>query len=417
VGKRFLPAILILLLLLTVPAAAGDNWELEDGRWFTLYDDNHNVLLRTGIRIQVGDRFLDGDNRLYRVYKVDYRRLRAWAELIGTEEGLARTAAAGGLEGADARRIAIYHTHSGESYLPSDGVDSTSQRQGGIYKVGAQMAKRLENKDEVEVVHSQETFFPYSGSYRRSRVVAAELAQTDLDAIFDVHRDAAPWGEYFQEIEDMQLTQVMLVVGTQNPAYRVNEEFAWQLKAKADEMYPHLVKGVFFAQGDYNQDLHPRALLLEVGAHTNSRLHAETGARAFADVVYATLYGEPPASPDPGTEREIEENPQLQPTANPPAGRRGGVLKGILTLAGLLGTGGFFYLFISAGSWQGVKEKLVHFKENEFRDLTARIPWHKLKPSYLLSQFKAIKWGEGELEGLPLKVKEWWERLVRRNRV
>ena len=148
----------------------------------------------TGIRIQVGDRFLDGDNRLYRVYKVDYRRLRAWAELIGTEEGFARTAAAGGLEGADARRIAIYHTHSGESYLPSDGVDSTSQRQGGIYKVGAQMAKRLENKDEVEVVHSQETFFPYSGSYRRSRVVAAELAQTDLDAIFDVHRDAAPPG-------------------------------------------------------------------------------------------------------------------------------------------------------------------------------------------------------------------------------
>lgn len=413
---RYLLVILFLLLLIA-PAAANDNMELDQGRWFTLYDQDHNVLLRTGIRIHVGDQFLDSDNRLYRVYKVDNRRLRAWAELVPDQGSFTLPVQGQGLEGADAQRIAVYHTHSGESYLPSDGVESTDQRQGGIYKVGAQFAERLEAQDSLEVIHSQQTFFPYSGSYRRSRTTALDLIEEDLDAIFDVHRDAAPWGEYFQEVDDMQLTQILLVVGTQNPTYRVNEQFAWQLKATADEMYPDLVKGVFFARGDYNQDLHPRALLLEVGAHTNSRQHAEVGARAFADVVYATMYGPPSVTENSETDNEIEKNPQLQSTMDPPPGREGGVLKGFLTLVGLVGFGGAFYLFISVGSWSGVKEKLMAFKNNEFKDLVSKIPWEKMKPGYILSQFKAIKVQRGNLDGLPEKLRDWWDQIRGRNRV
>ncbi len=412
------PTILVtlLLVLMLAPAAADSDTELKGGRWFTLYDEQHNVLLRTGIRIHVGDQFLDSDNRMYRVYKVDSERLRAWAELMEDEGILALPVQGQGLEGADARRIAVYHTHSGESYQPSDGVDSTDQRQGGIYKVGAQFSQRLEKKDSTEVIHLQQTFFPYNGSYRRSRTAVLELIQQDLDAVFDVHRDAAPWGEYFQEVLDMQLTQLMLVVGTQNPSYRVNEEFAWRLKAVADDMYPDLVKGIFYARGDYNQDLHPRALLLEVGAHTNSRLHAETGARAFADVVHATLYGVQ-SQGNSETDTEIEENPQLQSTTNPPPGRKGGLLKGFLTLVGLLAVGGAFYLFISVGSWAGVRDKLVDFVNNEFRDVVAAIPWEKLRPGYILAQFKEIKLGKGDLHGLPSQLKEWWQRLRQRTKI
>jgi len=267
----------------------------------------------------------------------------------------------------------------------------------------------------LDVLHIQETFFPYSGSYQRSRPVAAEAVRGGADAIFDVHRDAAPWGEYFEEIEDMELTQVLLVVGTQNPTYRANEEFAWQLKEAADEMYPGLTKGVFYARGDYNQDLHPRALLLEMGAHTNSRLHAETGARAFADVVNATLYGKPAPGSDSETQREIEENPQLQSTVDPPRGSRGGVAKGLLTLFGLISLGGAFFLFISAGSWSAAREQLVRFVTVEFRDIVAGIPWEKLRPGSILAQFKEIRLGRGG-EELLAGIKEWWRSLWERGR-
>lgn len=413
---KFCCLLMLCLLLLPAPAVAAEH-ELEGGHWFTLYDRENNVLLRTGIRIHVGDQFLDSDNRMYRVYKVDNRRLRAWAELVEDQGSLSPASPAQGLEGADSRRIALYHTHSGESYQPSDGVDSTDQSQGGVYKVGAQFTQSLEGQDALEVVHCQQTFFPYQGSYRRSRTAVLDFIEEDFDAIFDLHRDAAPWEEYYREIGDRELTQVMLVVGTQNPNYRVNEEFAWQLKAAADAMYPELVKGIFYARGDYNQDLHPRALLMEVGAHTNSRLHAETGAGLFAEVVYATLYGSSQTRENSATDAEIEKNPRLQSTADPPAARQGGLLKGVLTLLGLLAVGGSFYLFISTGSWAGVKEKLVEFKDNEFRDVLARIPWEKLRPGYILAQFKEIKVGKGSLSGLPGQLREWWNRLRGRTRI
>lgn len=406
---------IIIFVMAPMLAGANDDLELEGGRWFTLYDEDENILLRTGIRIHVGDQFLDSDNRMYRVYKVDTQRLKAWARLVEDVDSFA-PAQAQGLEETDNRRLAVYHTHSGESYRPSDGVDSTDQVPGGIYKVGEHFSQRLEDNDSIEVIHSQQTFFPYSGSYRRSRIAALELVEGGLDAIFDVHRDAAPWGEYFQEIDDMRLTQILLVVGLQNPTYRANEEFAWQLKQVADGMYSDLVKGVFYAQGDYNQDLHPRALLLEIGAHTNSREHAETGARAFADVVYTLMYGNPDAHNSSETDEEIEENPQLQSTVDPPQGRQGGVLKGMLTLLGMLSLGGVFFLFISSGSWQGARDKAVQFATVEFRDLAAKIPWAKLHPRYVLAQFKALRVGRGGLGSLPDRIKQWWADISNRRR-
>ena len=414
---KYWACLLVLLFVFTTPVAAHDNYELEDGRWFTLYDGDHRVLLRTGIRIHVGDQFLDSDNRLYRVYKVDNQRYRAWAKFVEDMGSFAQPVQAEGLVDTDNPHIAVYHTHSGESYLPSDGVESTDQRQGGIYSVGREFSQRLE-EETVDVVHNQDTFFPYSGSYRRSRTAVLNMLEDGPDAVFDIHRDAAPWGEYFQEIDDMQLTQVLLVVGTQNPNFRVNEQYAWQLKGAADSIYPDLVKGLFYARGDYNQDLHPRALLLEIGAHTNSRLHAETGARAFADVVYTVMYGETEPTPgDNSTDDDIQQNPQLQSTVDPPQGRQGGLLRGVLTLLGLLGISGGFYLFISVGSWEGVKEKLVEFKNNEFQDVVGRIPWQKLRPQYIIAQFKAVKVGSGGLEGLTGKIGQWWQALGRRNRL
>ncbi|MGI6150324.1 MAG: stage II sporulation protein P, partial [Limnochordia bacterium] len=77
----------------------------------------------------------------------------------------------------------------------------------------------------------------------------------------------------------------------------VNREFAQSMKALADQIYPGLVKGIFYGRGNYNQDLSPLALLLEVGAHTNSREAAERGISLFADVVDQYFYGAAEASP------------------------------------------------------------------------------------------------------------------------
>lgn len=87
------------------------------------------------------------------------------------------------------------------------------------------------------------------------------------------------------------MTSVQFVVGRQNQNLGVNRKYAQSLKKLADEMYPGLVKGIFYGRGNYNQDLSPLSLLVEAGAHTNSRPSAERGISLFAEVVDHYFYG------------------------------------------------------------------------------------------------------------------------------
>ncbi|AZK59176.1 Stage II sporulation protein P [Candidatus Desulforudis audaxviator] len=77
------------------------------------------------------------------------------------------------------------------------------------------------------------------------------------DAVFDIHRDAAPWYAYAEKVDGEWLAQIMFVVGRQNPHFATNRGFAFDLKNYIDGVYPGLIRGVFIANGNYNQDLHP----------------------------------------------------------------------------------------------------------------------------------------------------------------
>ncbi len=370
--SKLLMLILVLLLVMSPYALAEE--ELEDGNFYTLYDEEDNVLLQTGIVINVGDKFIDHKNHHYIVYRVDEKNYKAWARKLGDDETSEPSFSEfAQLEGADERRIGLYYTHSGESYVPTEGYAQTDRRRGGIYKVGGVLAQEIE-KHDIEVINSQRTHFPYSGSYRRSRRTATELLSQDLDAIFDVHRDATPPQAYLETIDGERVTQILLVVGRQNPAHRVNEEFALQLKAVADEVTPDLVKGIFYGRGSYNQDLHPRALLLEIGAHTNRREDAERGAALFADIIAQTLYGDlevPDAIEDIENE-EIEDldkenlNAQIQSTVDSGGPGTGGLAKGFITVILLTVIGGGGYLLISVGDTREIEKKIRGFFTKEF---------------------------------------------------
>jgi stage II sporulation protein P len=56
-----------------------------------------------------------------------------------------------------------------------------------------------------------------------------------------------------------------------------------------DQKFPGLSDGIFIGKGSYNQDLSPRAMLIEVGAHTNDKDAAEKGVQAFAEILPTVL--------------------------------------------------------------------------------------------------------------------------------
>ncbi|MGE5582631.1 MAG: stage II sporulation protein P [Bacillota bacterium] len=292
--RRTLSIFILFLLAVRVPVAAES--ELA-GRYMTLRDNRGRVIARTSHRIMIGDEYLNSSNYLYKVVRL--QKNTAIVKLVKKEKLSASVFSwfqdvwkLDFLRGEVKQRgpIAIYHTHSDESYNVGDGTSSIKGN-GGIFQVGDALTSAFE-KNGVPVVHSKTPHDPHDAmAYDRSRRTAIQLLRNRPTTLLDVHRDAVPAYEYTKEIGKESVTKVQLVVGRQNPNFPANNDFARQIKATVDRKYPGLVKGIFYGQGKYNQDLGPRSILLEFGSNTNSKVAAERGAQVFAAAAKDVLYG------------------------------------------------------------------------------------------------------------------------------
>lgn len=332
----------------------------DDGGAYTLWDEDGNVLMRTARHVHTGDTWIGMDNQKWEVYEVDgddaYTRpvqatqdqsmlqrfqtfiQRPFVSTTPVQEG----------ESVE-RRIGVYNSHGAEAYVPDDGTDSKEDG-GGILNVADSLRQGLEEND-VDVVQSKETHVPHdAGAYKRSRNTVEEIMGEGVDAVIDVHRDAIAAEEYQDEAGQVQ---VQLVVGRQNQNQAANQQFAEELKAAADEQYPGLVKGIFSAQGNYNQDMSPRSMLIEVGTHETEKSGAQEAASKFGDVLATYLYGTAAAAEDPAATAQQE----------------GTAWTSIFWILAAVIVGAGVFLYISAGSWPEMKRKLKGFTRGEFGDI------------------------------------------------
>lgn len=281
-------ALLCLLVLFSLsPSALAE--ERRDGGYFTLRDDAGHVITMTARELDPGDRYIAADNRLFEVVQTEgdevLVRFVETVQLPDISEGLLGAQVAKAEEAAGV--VGIYHTHNDESYVPASGIESRDDGRGDVLEVGKTLADALEAQG-ITVHWSDNSHIPHDGqAYVRSRRTAVELLQKNPDTLIDVHRDATPPEVYEAEVEGVPTTKVRLVVGRQNQNREANLEYAKRLKAVADKLYPGLVEGIFDAKGNYNQDLGPKTILLEFGAHTNRLDHAKQAAEFFAKVVPA----------------------------------------------------------------------------------------------------------------------------------
>jgi stage II sporulation protein P len=296
--KRWLMVIIVQVsLVLLLAAAVGAQDEL-DRQFFTLKDSGGRIICRTAQQVVVGDRYLNSANRLYEVTKVN--RLAAQVKVVTTQakpKSLFDQARSSLLELWQAQTavkprgpICIYHTHTDEAYLPTEGVSSEKVR-GGVVDVGTAIAKEFEIKG-IPVVHSTTSHVPHDAlAYDRSRRTAVQLLKQQPPVILDVHRDAVPKEEYLTRINNRPTAKIQLVVGRQNPNFQACNEYAKRVKATVDRKCPGLIKGIYYGKGKYNQDLGPRSLLLECGTNTCSETEARRGGRIFAAAATDVLYG------------------------------------------------------------------------------------------------------------------------------
>ena len=330
---------MLLLLFLLMPLAA----QAED-EVYRIVDGQGNEITQYLGEPEVGDEYIAHDNQHYVIARVDAASHTAMAE----SRGAYRMPDVRWLEddsqavSSGQKAVAIYCTHSDESYEPTDGDSSVTPR-GGIYDVAESLKKSLEEQG-VTVYSDDSTHLPHdSAAYRRSRATAEELLKNGVDAIFDVHRDGIPDpGQYETTIDGQQASMVRLLVGRSNQNAAANKEFAAGIKAVADKLYPDLVRDIYIGKGTYNQDLSPHAVLLEFGTHTIEKERAEQATQFMASVLNKTLYG--------GVSGAAGN------TAETASGK--GVWTGIVWIIGLAVVGAAVFALASTGGVQPAMRKL-----------------------------------------------------------
>ncbi|AEG61152.1 stage II sporulation protein P [Desulforamulus ruminis] len=321
-------------------------------------DEKGNVISQVCRGVVAGDEIINSEGNHYRITRVD--KDKAFAKSLGvdkdflawndflTDDRLAMAAAT-----RKQGTVGVYHTHTDEAYVPTDGTESVPFK-GGIYDVGKTLVQRLREKNGTEVAYDKTPHDPHdNAAYQRSRRTAMNLLKQNPMALIDVHRDGIPDPDYYRaNVSNEDVSKLRIVVGRQNPNMQANLDFARKMMAYANKVHPKIVKEIFMAKGNYNQDLMPTAILIEAGTHTNTKEEAERGVALFADAVPAVLgiQGGPTAPTGQG------------PTVTPGGGATGsGAWKAVGWIVGLSLLLGGGFMLMSSGSLKGLREGLAGF--------------------------------------------------------
>ncbi|NPV52778.1 MAG: hypothetical protein HPY71_04560 [Firmicutes bacterium] len=206
------------------------------------------------------------------------------------------------LEGPREPLVAIYHSHSSEAYRPTSGVDYVWGRPDGVIRVGDEVARVLTEKYNIPVIHSRKVHdFPkWREAYMNALPTIEGILEKhpSIEIVLDIHRDSIPVPAPIPRtvtIKGQKAARIFIVVsndkfGLPHPRWRENFSFALQLNATLENLYPGLSRGVDLRDdGRWNQHVHPRAVILEIGSVNNTREEALAAARFVADAVAKTL--------------------------------------------------------------------------------------------------------------------------------
>ena len=199
------------------------------------------------------------------------------------------------------KNIIIFHTHTCESYTPTEkfnytqtGTYRTTDLNYSVARVGKELTTQLSSYG-YNIIHdtTYHDYPAYTGSYERSmNTVKNILANNNADVILDIHRDAIADYSYAPTVKigDEYAAQLMFVIGTDgggldHPNWQQNLKFAIKIQEKANELYPGLFKPIVLRNSRYNQHLGKAASIIEVGATGNTMEQCLISMKYFAKVV------------------------------------------------------------------------------------------------------------------------------------
>lgn len=203
-------------------------------------------------------------------------------------------------------KVAIYHTHATESFLPevgkTDAAEAFSDNPSRtVVQVGDMLAKDLEQRYGIPCLHSTTMHDSDSrlGAYYRSEatVKAVQKKYPDCRVLVDLHRDSPPRSITTVTVRGKPYARMMIVIGTDNPGWARNYEFAAKIIEKLEEGYPGVSRGILPESAVYNQKYSPQAIVVECGGVGNTLAECANSAEALAWAIASVML--PVAPPRP----------------------------------------------------------------------------------------------------------------------
>lgn len=198
-------------------------------------------------------------------------------------------------------KVLIFHTHSQETFVDSDGDPSTS-----IVGAGRYLTELLNDKYGIQTLHHEGVYDLINGKLDRSE--AYELAKPEIEQILknnpsievviDLHRDGVGDSTHLvTDINGKPTAQIMFfnglcrtrangeLSGMGNPYIQDNLAFSMQMKIAAEKAYPGFTRRNYLKGYKYNMDLMPKMLLIEAGAQTNTLQEMKNAMEPLAEIL------------------------------------------------------------------------------------------------------------------------------------
>ena len=187
--------------------------------------------------------------------------------------------------------VLIYHTHTSESYKPSDKFSRDNTQ--NVCAVGNEIKSELENNYGIKVIHDETI---NDSNYNKSYYKSSETLNNDLKKyknlklIIDIHRDGGgSINSTTIKMNNENAARIMLVIVTGNPRVQKNMAVAKKIMTISNNLFPGFCKGIYtgYKRGTnyFNQNKNDNCLLIEVGSNINTVEEAKNSAKYLARVM------------------------------------------------------------------------------------------------------------------------------------
>lgn len=207
----------------------------------------------------------------------------------------------------DGPKILIFHTHANEMYADSNGT-----LEDGIWGVGEELKKYLEDFMGVEVIHDTGQYDRVNGkgqvigAYERMEVSIQKILDENpsIQMVIDLHRDGVPENTHLvTEIDGKQCAKIMFFNGLcrlykngslneisylPNPYLEQNLALSFRMQTLAQQ-YEGFTRKIYVNAYRYSLHMKPLSMLVEVGAQTNTKQEALNSMYYLANIISNTI--------------------------------------------------------------------------------------------------------------------------------